>query len=41
MANRTNKEWKTQMYKFMMPNKIYNGNTTFVTNVTESCFRLK
>ena len=30
MANGTNKEWKTQMYTFMMPNKIYNRNTIFV-----------
>ena len=41
MANRTNKEWKTQMYMFMMQNKIYNRNTIFVTNVTEGCLRLK
>ena len=41
MADRTNKEWKTEMYTFMMQNKIYNRNTIFATNVAEGCFRLK
>ena len=29
------------MYTFMMQNKIYNRNTIFVADVTESCLRLK